>query len=87
MTCWRRLFRSVPRSQEADVAPAWVTVLSWGGALALAGIRPLITVFDIYARGYRQRMRVMEALGPVTGLYFGPVAVWLIRRGGVKEAM
>jgi hypothetical protein len=38
--------------------------------------------YDIYGRGYRQHMRVMEAVWPVTALYFGPVATWAYRRFG-----
>ncbi|WP_233209208.1 DUF4396 domain-containing protein [Mycobacterium sp. ENV421] len=67
------------------MAPAWLTVLSWC-ALALAGISSLIIVFDIYARGHRQRMRVMEAVWPVTGLYFGPIAVWMYWRFGRPQS-
>ncbi|MGH3505381.1 MAG: hypothetical protein ACRDQA_31485, partial [Nocardioidaceae bacterium] len=39
-------------------------------------------LLDTYARGHRQPMRVMEAVWPITGLYFGPVAVWGYRRFG-----
>jgi hypothetical protein len=30
---------------------------------------------DIYGRGYRKPIGVMEVVRPVTALYFGPVAV------------
>ncbi|MGI8449583.1 MAG: DUF4396 domain-containing protein [Streptosporangiaceae bacterium] len=59
----------------------WLVVLSWvvlGTALACAAE---ITV-DIFVRGYRQRMGVMEAVWPITALYFGPLAWWAYRRFG-----
>lgn len=58
--------------------PGWLVALSWcalGLGFASAG-----WIFDVYARGYRQPMRIMEVAWPVTGLYFGPVAVWVYRR-------
>ncbi|HEV7166411.1 MAG TPA: DUF4396 domain-containing protein, partial [Micrococcaceae bacterium] len=55
--------------------PPWLTVLAWT-ALATGFISATIIVFDIYFRGYRLKMPVMEAVWPVTGLYFGPAAVW-----------
>lgn len=61
--------------------PAWLTILSWtaiGLALGCAGW----IAGDIFARGHRQQMGVMEAVWPVTALYFGPVAVWGYRLFG-----
>ncbi len=48
---------------------AWVS-------LALAFATAALIAYDIYGRGYRQTMGVMEAVWPVTALYFGPLA-WL----------
>lgn len=67
------------------MAPSWLVLLSWC-ALILAGVSALVIVADIYVRGYRQRMRVMEAVWPVTGLYFGPVAVWMYWRYGRQQS-
>jgi hypothetical protein len=62
--------------------PTWLTVLAWT-ALAAGFASAAVIVFDIYGRGYRQqRMPVMEAVWPITALYFGPVAVWGYRRFG-----
>lgn len=61
--------------------PLWLIVLSWvslGTAFACAAW----IGDDILRRGYRQPMRVMEVVWPVTALYFGPVAVWGYRRFG-----
>jgi hypothetical protein len=63
------------------VPPAWLTLLSWA-ALAGGVASAAVVVVDIYGRGFRQRMVVMEAVWPITGLYLGPVAVWGYRRFG-----
>lgn len=61
--------------------PVWLTALAWF-ALAVAFVMAGAILWDIYARDYRQRMRVMEAVWPVTALYFGPVAWWAYCRYG-----
>ena len=54
--------------------PAWLTIISWTFlALALASAAAITA--DIYLRGYRQHMKVMEAVWPITALYFGPLAL------------
>jgi len=63
------------------VPPLWLTVLAWG-SLGLALVAAGEISWDIYVRGYRQKMRVMEAVWPVTALYFGPGATWAYRRFG-----
>ncbi len=61
--------------------PTWLVVLSWC-ALAVAFVSAGIILVDIYGRGYRQRMAVMEAVWPVTALYFGPLALPVYARYG-----
>lgn len=61
--------------------PFWLTVLSWI-ALGLGFASAGWIAFDIYGRRYRQPMGVMEAVWPITALYFGPVAVWGYHRFG-----
>ncbi|GLY68136.1 DUF4396 domain-containing protein [Amycolatopsis taiwanensis] len=61
--------------------PTWLTVLAWC-ALGLAFASTVVILFDIYARGHRQRMRVMEIVWPVTALYFGPAAIAAYRAWG-----
>lgn len=56
----------------------WLTTVAWI-ALALAFATAALIAYDIYGRGYRQKMAVMEAVWPVTALYFGPLA-WLAYR-------
>jgi hypothetical protein len=64
------------------VPPTWLTVLSWV-ALGVAFASAAWILADIYGRGYRQRhMPVMEAVWPITALYFGPVAIWGYHRFG-----
>ncbi len=61
--------------------PAWLTALSWiyvGLALLCAGA----LVYDIYGRGYRQRVRAMELVWPTTALYLGPLALLAYHRLG-----
>jgi hypothetical protein len=61
--------------------PAWLTALAWA-SLAVAFASAAAITAGIFARGYRQPMRVMEAVWPVTALYFGPLAWWAYRRFG-----
>jgi hypothetical protein len=53
---------------------AWLTGLSWA-VLAVAFASAGWIVYDIYQRGYRQHMPVMEAVWPVTALYWGAAAI------------
>ncbi len=59
--------------------PVWLTVISWislGIAFPCSGA----VLIDVYGRGYRQHMWVMEAIWPITCLYFGPVGLWAYYR-------
>jgi hypothetical protein len=61
--------------------PAWLTTVSWiflGLALVSAGI----LLYDIYGRGYRQRLRAMEVVWVTSALYLGPLAVLAYSRWG-----
>jgi hypothetical protein len=63
--------------QAGTMPPLWLTVLSSASAsasFALAFATAAAIIVDILGRGYRQRMRVMEVVWPVTALYFGPFA-------------
>jgi hypothetical protein len=53
----------------------WLTALAWA-ALAVAFASATVITADIVMRGYRQKMTIMNWVWPVTGLYFGPVALW-----------
>ena len=61
--------------------PAWLTTVSWiflGLALVSAGI----LLYNIYGRGYRQRLRAMEVVWVTSALYLGPLAVLAYSRWG-----
>ncbi len=59
----------------------WLIIVAWV-ALAGAFLSAAVILVDIYTRGYRLKMTVMEAVWPVTALYFGPVAIWAYWRFG-----
>ncbi|HEX4392584.1 MAG TPA: DUF4396 domain-containing protein, partial [Mycobacterium sp.] len=59
----------------------WLITLAWI-AIATAFVSAIVILADIYGRGYRLKMPVMEAVWPVTALYFGPAAIWAYRRFG-----
>ncbi|MFZ1177305.1 MAG: DUF4396 domain-containing protein, partial [Mycobacterium sp.] len=61
--------------------PTWLVALSWF-MLVIAFASAAAIVGDTYGRGYRQRMAVMEAVWPVTALYFGPLALPMYYRYG-----
>jgi hypothetical protein len=61
--------------------PGWLTALAWAW-LALAFACAALILVDVYVLRYRQHMSIMEAVWPVTALYFGPVAVWAYARLG-----
>lgn len=61
--------------------PTWLTIIAWV-SLAVAFITAGVILYDIYGRGNRQNMGVMEAVWPVTALYFGPLAWWGYHRWG-----
>jgi hypothetical protein len=67
------------------MVPSWLSVISWI-SLTVALVSAALIAADIYAAGYRQRMRVMEAVWPVTALYFGPAAIWAYRAWGRPQS-
>jgi hypothetical protein len=67
------------------VPSAWLTDLAWA-ALALAFGSSMVILIDLFGCGYRQRMRVMEWVWPVTALYFGPFSVWAYWRYGRPDS-
>jgi hypothetical protein len=54
--------------------PTWLTLIAWiwlGISLVSSGV----ILFDIFVRGHRQPMGVMDAVYPITALYLGAVAL------------
>lgn len=58
-----------------------MTVLAWV-SLGLAFVSAGWILIDIFVRGHRQPMWIMEVVWPVTALYFGPLAVLGYRAWG-----
>lgn len=65
--------------------PGWLVILSWV-SLSIAGLAALEILWDVYGRRHRQKMGVMEAVWPVTALYWGPVASVAYRRWGLPKS-
>jgi Domain of unknown function (DUF4396) len=61
--------------------PTWLTILAWI-SLAAGFLSAGAIVRDIYGRGLRQPMRVMEAAWPITALYLGPAGWFAYGRLG-----
>lgn len=62
----------------------WLVIVSWCSLALGFGCAGWI-VFDIYGRGRRQHLKVMEAVWPLTALYLGLLAVWAYRRFGMAD--
>jgi hypothetical protein len=65
--------------------PRWLTTVAWI-SLALAVATAVVILVDIFGRAHRQRMGVMEAVWPVSALYFGPIAWWAYHRWGLPNS-
>jgi len=66
-------------------APTWFTVVSWffiGLGFLCAGV----ILYDVFGRGYRQRIGAMEVVWPITAIYFGPLALWAYYRWGRPQS-
>lgn len=61
----------------------------YGGLLVLywprASVRGVI-LYDVFGRGYRQRIGTMEVVWPITAVYFGPLALWAYYRWGRPQS-
>lgn len=61
--------------------PTWLTIIAWL-SLAAAFMSAAAIVYDIYGRGLRQHVRVMEVVWPITALYLGPLGLLIYARIG-----
>jgi hypothetical protein len=66
---------------HAAELPAWLTTVSWI-FIATAVVSAAAILHDIYGRGHRQPLRVMEAVWPLSALYLGPLALPVYNRFG-----
>jgi hypothetical protein len=64
-----------------NMIPGWLTAVSWA-FVGLALLCAAAILYDVYGRGYRQRVRAMERVWPITALYFGPLALPAYQRWG-----
>jgi hypothetical protein len=67
------------------VPPAWLTVIAWI-SLGIAFVTCGVILFDIFGRGHRQQMIVMDAVYPITALYSSVLALLLYWRWGRNVA-
>jgi hypothetical protein len=61
--------------------PFWLTLVSWISVSA-GLVSAVLVLCDIYLLGYREDMKIMEAVWPLTALYAGPLAVAAYVRWG-----
>ena len=64
--------------------PRWLEALAWVGLIS-AGVCVVVILVDIFARGYHQRMGVMEWVWPITALYLGPFGLAFYWRVGRRS--
>ena len=66
---------------DMQALPGWVDPVA-KVFVALAVLAALAVAYDIYVRGYRQRIRSMEAVWTLSALWLGPFALPLYARTG-----
>ena len=66
---------------EMQALPGWVDLVA-RVFVGLAILAALAIAYDIYGRGYRQRVRSMEAVWALSALWLGPLALPLYARTG-----
>jgi hypothetical protein len=87
------LQRSVAPSADDEegriMPPGWLTVIAWV-YLSICFACAAVIAYDIFIDGRRQPMGVMNAVFPITALYFGPLALafyWRWARTAARTAM
>ena len=59
--------------------PTWLTVLGWI-SVASAFVCAAEIALDVFVRGYRQHVWIMNVVWPLTALYSGPLGSWDTRQ-------
>jgi hypothetical protein len=54
--------------------PGWLIIISWI-FIGIGLLSAALIVADIYVLGYREHVKIMEAVWPLTALYAGPLAL------------
>ncbi|MGN6089810.1 MAG: DUF4396 domain-containing protein [Actinomycetales bacterium] len=65
--------------------PSWLTGLAWVSLIVAFCCAAAILV-DIFGRGARQQMAVMDWVWPITALYWGPIGLWAYLRFGRRQS-
>lgn len=65
--------------------PTWLLMLSWA-TLFVGLVSAVVVVVDDLVHGYRQPVKVMELIWPVTALYFGPAAIAAYNKWGKPQS-
>jgi hypothetical protein len=60
---------------------SWLTAVA-AVSLALSALTAALILVDLFGRGYRQKMPIMDVVWPITALYLGPLAWLAYRRWG-----
>lgn len=76
---WPREDADAQTGAVTQIGATGLNVVAWLSLLVAVACTALIA-WDIFARGRRQQMAVMNAVWPITALYFGPVGLWAYRR-------
>ncbi len=71
--------------QAEMTTPAWLTPVSWV-FVGVALLSAAYIAYDVFVRGRRQTPAAMNAVWPLTALYFGPLAIWMYHRYGRRRA-
>jgi hypothetical protein len=66
--------------------PTWLLILSWV-AIAAASTSAAVIVVDEWILRYRQPVRILEIVWPVTALYSGPEAIAAYRKWGRPQSL
>src|SRR5438046_4953170 len=61
--------------------PTWLTALAWV-SLAIGFLCAGRIAIDVFVRGYRQHVWIMDIVWPLTALYSGPLGWFAYRRWG-----
>ena len=63
----------------------WIEAVGWF-SLSIAFASALVILYDVFVRGYRQKMAIMNLVYPITALYWGPVALWFYFAHGRRKS-
>jgi len=62
------------RTETVVAVPACLTIISWI-FISIGLLSAALILADIYLAGYREDVKIMDAVWPLTALYAGPIAL------------